>query len=1059
MPAIQVMLLGVPQVEWAGQLAPHFRSKKTAALLAYLIVADRPVARDHLAALFWSDSPKAEARAHLRRALHNLTSLLPGCLAADWQTAEFVANPDCRVDVLRFQELERRGDDLAQVEVGELCRGAFLEGLYLDDCPEFEAWLMTERERWQQKCFQALGRLLQQSLSRGEYEAGLRYARRLLALDPWHEEAHRQMMSLLARTGQLSAALKQYATCRRILAKELGVEPAAETTRLYERIKSARVMPPTRLPAPAAPFVGREEELATLQQYLADPNCRLLTLTGVGGIGKSRLALETATRQVAAGDFRLFLHGVAFVPLVGVDAQDLTAALGAALGLAFTGQEPAERQLLRYLADKELLLLLDNYEHLLPETVLLAAILREAPDVKLLVTSRERLGLWEEWLFEVEGLPYPPETAANGATGEGKTYASMRLFERQARRVRRDFSLAAANNEVGQICRLLQGMPLALELSAARLKSLAPAVVLAELDRGLDALTAETSNVSARHASLRVVFDASWVGLSSQEQDVLRRVSLFRGGFTRPAGAEVAGATVSILSRLANKSLIRLLPSGRYELHELLRQYAAEQLAADPALKEATEVRYATYYGAFLAEREQRLLETDQERALHEIDPEMDNIRLAWRAAVERQKLDVLERGLWTLGFYYVLRGWTAEGQEVMESTLAALSWLEKNDPAHARLLARLCLFQGFCLVFHSWIESTALLQQRLRALRRFGTPQDAAFGLFVLGEGFTTILSYEEAVRALREGAAIAGSAGLRALEALNLARLSDTLSLAAGKIAGQEAEESILKAVAVAEALDNPFALGIAYHALGRLARLQQEYREAQVCFERSLAALKRIEPLWFMTIIKWDLVQVNQWLGHSAAAWQHRDEGQHWARRCGYYYFELVFLYGLGELARQQGDIRQAKRAYHDCLRACEEAGHIAAVAIVRSKLGQLLLSQGNDQEARLCFSQSLPIVQAMAAQTSYYQDLAWMNVAGIAGLVAAADAQEATRLLGAAGTHLQWRGVFYIWPADLDDWERLQAEVRGQLDEASFAAAWAAGQAMSPDEAIELALALL
>jgi hypothetical protein len=287
----------------------------------------------------------------------------------------------------------------------ELYRGDFLEGFHVRNAPGFEEWMLGEQERLRQLALQALHMLTTHHTMRGEYGAGVDYITRLLALDPWREEAHRQLMLLLARSGQRSAALAQYETCCRVLVEGLGVEPSAETTALYERIRAAPERRHNLPPRPTS-FVGREEELAVMGQHLANPDCRLLTVIGPGGIGKTRLALQVAAEQVDA-----FLHGVTFVPLASLLSAELLApAIADALQLPLHGREAHKVQLLNHLRDKELLLVLDNFEHLVPTGLrLLLDILRAAPEVKLLVTSRERLNLRWEWVMALDGLPYPEE--------------------------------------------------------------------------------------------------------------------------------------------------------------------------------------------------------------------------------------------------------------------------------------------------------------------------------------------------------------------------------------------------------------------------------------------------------------------------------------------------------------------------------------------------------------------------------------------------------------------------------------------------------------------------
>jgi len=388
-----------------------------------------------------------------------------------------------------------------------------MEGMSFPDCPEFDIWLVGEREFWRQRVIQSLQTLIDYHHRRGDDEEGVRLASRLLALAPWREEGHRQLMRFLARSGQRAAALAQYETCRRILQRELGVPPSAETRALYERIRDAPA-PRHNLPLEPTPFVGRGAELTEIARALNDAACRLLTLVGPGGVGKTRLAVRAARDQV-----RAFLHGVFFVPLAGLEEPHLLAtAIAEALGLRLTGHEPAADQLLAYLRDKELLLVLDNFEHLLTPShteqavSLVLKILQQAPGVKVMVTSHQRLNLRWEWLIEVKGLPYPDRQAPAEAT-----YSAVTLFVQSARRAMRR-SLEGEMEEVARLCRLLEGLPLGIELAAAWTGEYSCAEIARQVERGLDALSASAHDYPPRHRSLRAVCDYSWSLLNSEEQ-------------------------------------------------------------------------------------------------------------------------------------------------------------------------------------------------------------------------------------------------------------------------------------------------------------------------------------------------------------------------------------------------------------------------------------------------------------------------------------------------------------------------------------------------------------
>ncbi|NJM42327.1 MAG: hypothetical protein HC853_17115 [Anaerolineae bacterium] len=357
-----------------------------------------------------------------------------------------------------------------------LYRGDFLEGFNLKDAPEFEEWVVAQREHYRELALRLLHGLAEAALREGRYTEGVDYARRILALDGWREEAHRLLMLCYARSGQRSAALAQYAECRRVLGKELGVPPSAETMALYERICAAAQSSRHNLPPQMTPFVGRERELAQIEALLLKPECRMLTVLGIGGAGKTRLAL-----QIAARFAEQFINGVWFVPLATVQAGALIRAIADAVQCPISGASEPKQPLLNFLRERELLLLLDNAESLLDSTALFSEVLRAAPDVKLLITSRERLNLQAEWMFGLDGLDVP-------LAGRGDASCSaMQLFVQGAQRTRASFALN--ENELpaaGRICRLVAGLPLGIELASAWVRTLDCAHIANEIQRNLD---------------------------------------------------------------------------------------------------------------------------------------------------------------------------------------------------------------------------------------------------------------------------------------------------------------------------------------------------------------------------------------------------------------------------------------------------------------------------------------------------------------------------------------------------------------------------------------------
>ncbi len=554
MASLRISCFGEFQAELDGKPIQNFFTDKARALLAYLAVERaRPHTRAHLAGLLWSDQPDEQALHNLRQTLTYLRKALgegtasSALLLVERDTIRL--NPAAQVwlDVRAFEEglrrasrPERNGDGWRWLNPQRLSdalalyRGPFLDQLVLEGSPLFDEWSSLLREQLNHRCVEGLALMADYHERQGETALARQALSRLLSLTPWEETAHAQMMRLLAQDGQRSAAQSQYVLLRRYLREHLGLEPSSHTTALFEAIRSGSpveaLYPPARhnLPPPGPSFVGRQPELSELLDSAIDPGCRMLTLLGPGGAGKTSLALETARRLVG-----IFPGGVYYAPLRAVSqAGELAAALAEALDCNFSERQPPAAQLCDFLRRKNLLLVLDNFEQLLPDagsTALLAEILAEAPQVKLIVTSRERLNLREECIFPVEGLRFP-----DGADlpGSPEDYEALALFQRRARQVKRRFQLEGENLAAAvKICRLVDGLPLAIELAAATLWNRSCPELAATVQHDLDALQDTSVNAPQHHSSLRAVFEFSWGLLEPEEQQTLARLAVFRGGF------------------------------------------------------------------------------------------------------------------------------------------------------------------------------------------------------------------------------------------------------------------------------------------------------------------------------------------------------------------------------------------------------------------------------------------------------------------------------------------------------------------------------------------------
>lgn len=441
-----------------------------------------------------------------------------------------------------------------------------------------------------------------------------------------------------------------------------------------------------KLPAPPTPLVGRKHELTEVMRLVTLPECRLLTVTGPGGVGKTRLALQIA-HDLMVIDPSSFPDGVCFVPLASImRKENLPKAIAGAIGFNLSGPLSPEDQLLNYLQRKSLLLLLDNAEHLLDGAEVFIRILEHAPGVKLLVTSRECLNVRSEYIFDLHGLSYPPIDA----DVDLEEYSAVKLFLNRAQQAQTNFFLKREDRPViAQICRMLDGNPLGIELAVAWVRTLPLSEIATEISRDLDFLMTSARDIPERHRSLRVVFDHSWNLLSPDEQRILRQLSVFRDGFTREAAQEVCEAHLPTLNSLIDKSLLRRSEQGRYDLHELIRGYAAAWLAEEPEEESSTQERHSRFFLSLVCDVGMDLQSNRQKEALTMLSSEIANIRSAWAWAVSHGQLEILRKAAWSLWYFFDLRNYYREAEAVFADAAEMVQRSFKSPPAKIRAANR----------------------------------------------------------------------------------------------------------------------------------------------------------------------------------------------------------------------------------------------------------------------------------------------------------------------------------------------------------------------------------
>lgn len=914
MAQLKLFLLGGARLELDGEPLTGLASRKAEALLIYLACQPQPQPRDLLATLLWDDRPQQRALGNLSVLLSSLRKPLGKLLLSSRQTvgldaagvwADTLVLAQAMGEVAHKPLTEETAVSLQTTLA--LYHGDFLTGFAIRDASAFEEWQLLEQERLHRLATAGWEQLTTYHLAKQQWAAGIAAAQQLLRLDPLRERGQRQLMQLLAGDGQRHAALAQFDQCRQLLADELGVEPEAETVALAERIRAGdqgsggtgergsggareKLALLHNLPSPTTPLVGREAELAAIARRLAEPGCRLLTLQGPGGVGKTRLALAAAE---AATQTAVFPHGIWFVSLAELDnGLLLPTTIADAVALSLAGTATPQTQLLRYLRQKQLLLVLDNAEHLLGETAvisLLHQLLTHTPGLKLLVTSRERLNIRGEWLLPVEGLSFPPTTP------QEETYAAATLFVQCAQRVRPEFQLTATNRKaVWRICQLVEGVPLGIELAATWLRLLSCAEIGAEIGRSYHFLSDAPRAVAGRHQSLHAVFAYSWGLLTASEQQAVARLAVFRGGFSREAAQTVAQATLPLLASLVDKSFLRVRQPGRYEMHAMLRQYAAEKLL--PAEQERVQDRHAAFYAVFLQRWLRPLQGGDQLAALDGIRRELENVRVGWRWALERP-LQVAALPHWqslvrdmseAMFYFFTMRSWFEEGAQLLGQVVA---WLGQ------------------------WGEETAVLRWRIQA--RHGWLQFLR-GQTVQGE------------QMLRHSLAQLAEAKAETIFCHNY--------LGAAAFYRQDEAEALghlQQASVLAQRLDDPFGEAIALDIMGRVQMYRQDFDAAESLLQTSLARKRPLGDRFGMGFSLQNLGAVAQALGQPERARRLYEESLALREEMGDRRGMGLCLEKLGDLAVAAGDGAAARQLYERCEAIFSEIGNVEAATAVRAK----------------------------------------------------------------------------------------------------------------------------
>lgn len=714
---LEITLFGNPIIRRNGQIYNDFKTKKSKALLIYLLYTQVPHHRDYLADLFWGTLSQERASANFRHSLSDLRKDFSECLYITRTEVGIDHNADYRVDTHLvhnyLQQQHPTKDDLDNMLL--LYRAPFLDSFHINKTPDFLDWIIIEREKWHNNIVQTLSRQVRQLIEKHSYHDGLHYVEKLVALDPTNEMAQQLKLSLLGWTGQRTEAIRYYHQSETLLNETFNITPDPQTTEIYEQIKAGSFkltanaivssepqLQKHHIPTQLVPLIGREKEIDQLSVLLTNPQIKLVTIVAMGGMGKTHLSLAVAEQQREH-----FSDGIYFIEFAHLSV-DVDIMQHIALSINYQlhiDADTAMQQLLDYLNDKQMLVILDNFEHLQSQNKLILRLLNSTRYLTLLVTSRLRLNIRGEHIFNLKVF----ETVDWQSIDEANKYPAVQLFVSNARRIQPEFTLTEVNlGYVSRICSIVDGLPLGLLMASSWLSVLTPQQIVDRISQSLKMLPTSMTGVSERHHEMTQVFDFTWSLLHEVEQTTFAKLTVFQRGFTFEASQEIANASAEIIMHLVNHSLIqREVASDRFVIHELLRQYGMQKLE-DIGETFNTELEHLRYFADFIQQQEDDLIRETQLLAIRRLTPDFDNIKRAWYFAlnnltsIELSILDSMVMGL----FYFIrLREYWQEGYTLFHQAVQMIHGSEFEDQINrfGFILVAYCN----CMFFLNHIDKT----------------------------------------------------------------------------------------------------------------------------------------------------------------------------------------------------------------------------------------------------------------------------------------------------------------------------------------------------------------
>jgi predicted ATPase len=947
----------------------YLRSRKAQALMVYLACTSKSHSREVLADLFWSESSQTRALSNLRDAIHALRTHLEPFI--DITRYSIALNPESGVwiDVAELESAlalnHERGDTITaetaiKIEMAlKLYQKDFLEGFYLRGAIGFEEWQVVERERIRLVTLDGFLSLVQHHLEEENYKKGIHFARQALDLEPLMEVVHRQLMRLLALSGRNSEALVQYETCRQILEKELCVEPSEETKVLYESLLQGKKLPGSftrhplhNLTLTLSNLIGRDDELVQIAKQLDDPGCKLLTLLGVGGIGKTILGLHASAAAV-----NNYPDGVWLVELAALSEEDLlpdeiAAVFGVSAQEARSGIGVTDI-LIDYLKDKTLLLVLDNCEHLIEACAsFVDSLLNGCPNVKILATSREAFGIYDERIFHVSPLSLPP---LESSMAEVESYPAIQLFLERAVNVQPSFHLSEDNSSaLAEVCRQLEGIPLAIELAAARVRVISLDQIARRLQDRFRLLTGGPRTALPRHQTLQATMDWSYGLLPQLERALLRRLSVFSGGWSLKAAEDIVSfrkivqqEVLDLLCNLVDKSLVLVEDQGtrvRYGMLETVRQYGLQILSEQGELEETSQ-RHASFFVQLAEQADEGLRDARQGESMNVLDTEHDNLRGALRWATDNNKADFAFRLVGALGWFWFMRGHWKESWR----------WFHKaNDlKSISKPIIRakaICRAGGLQIIRGNMIGTVELIEQAMDIYRESGDEEGLAWSLNLMGQSKTwSDKEFDQAMPYLSESVELFSRLGNDWGVAFTLPFIGQVVEFQG------EYERSInlqKKGIAIFERVGDEWNQAYSLYLMGGSATRNNDYQLAERTYEQCMKKC---------SLIKDKVMEAHALKGLGQLALQ-KDDREHMEeiylealealQKIGDENCVAATLRGLGEVAQRKGDYAKGAKLLGQSLLTYEKLGLDDYVVILIDRFASLSAESGKkDRAARL------------------------------------------------------------------------------------------------------------